>query len=90
MFGLFRKSPKEQFRSKVRKGFDKSVLQVMSKLNGNSLSDGLIVQSAIVTFYDYIRNSPSFTMICLTANDWNPEDILKEELDRTMKKYLEL
>ena len=88
MFGLFKKSPEEKFRKKVRKGFEDSVKDVMPKLMNEPLSDGLMVQAAISTFYNAMRQSPELQVIGLLAQGWIPEAILDEELNRAMKKYL--
>ncbi|MBD5360517.1 MAG: hypothetical protein HDR87_07380 [Bacteroides sp.] len=88
MFGLFKKSPEEKFRKKVRKGFEASVKDVMPKLMNEPLSDGLMVQAAISTFYNAMRQSPELQVIGLLAQGWIPEAILDEELNRAMKKYL--
>lgn len=89
MFKLFKKSPKEQFREKVRKGFDDSVKEVIPRLMNNPLTDGLMVQAAIASFYDSMKKSAELQVIGLMAKDWMPEDVLEEECKRAMSKYLE-
>lgn len=89
MFNLFRKkSPEEKFRAKVRKGFDNTVSNTKSMLLNDPFADGLLIQNAISTYYQSMKNSPEIMMIGMIADNWTPEDVLEQECNRAHKKYL--
>ena len=53
------------------------------------MTDGLMVEAAIANFYQAMKNSAEIQIIGLSAKDWIPEEILEEECNRALKKYLE-
>ena len=90
MFSFFKKKkPEDAFRDSVRKGFDDSVKEVIPSLMNNPMTDGLMVEAAIANFYQAMKNSAEIQIIGLSAKDWIPEEILEEECNRALKKYLE-
>lgn len=94
VFDLFRrllgKSDDEKFRLKIRTGFDECVKDVL-KDNRDMLNDplfgGLMVETAIASFYQSIKGDSTLWLIAnQTGIDF--DQIVDEERDRAIRKYL--
>ena len=72
----------------IIKGFKSCAKNVKHKLSGEPLADALLVQTAIASFYETMKNSPKIQIIGLAASGWMPETIFKEECNRALKNYL--
>ena len=88
LFNLFKKkSPEEVFRKKVRAAFEESVKDVRSQLTGESFFDGMLVYAAIGNMRKALLDVPELQFLGLTQ-DWMPEEIIDEECNRVLSKYL--
>ena len=89
LFNFFRKkSAEEQFREKVRDAFEASVKNAIPKLTGDNFMDGLLVQAAIGSVRKSLLDQPELQIIGLAASDWTPEQVVDEECNRVLNKYL--
>lgn len=89
MFNFFKKkSPEAVFRTKIRNGFEDTVKNATRQLVGDPLTDGILVQTAIGSFRQFLLSSPSVMYLQLSAKEWSPTDIIEEEFKRTMDKYI--
>lgn len=90
LFGLF-KSKKEKFRTHVRACFDESVKDVIIE-HGDTINDpmigGMMVQAAIGSIYQTLKNDPKLSIFANMSN-FNPYEIIEEECQRALNKYLE-
>lgn len=90
LFGLF-KSKEEKFRTHVRDCFDESVKDVI-KEHRDTIKDpffgGMMVQAAIGSVYQSLKNDPKLSLFANMSN-FNPYEIIEEECQRALKKYLE-
>lgn len=85
-------SQEEQMRLQFRDAFDDCIKSkvVRSHLTGNSLTDGMLVYTAIANTYKSIKENRQFNAIsalCLLQHGFNPSSILEDELHRALKKY---
>ena len=77
---------------KYREAFDNCVKskKVKSAMTGNNMIDGMLVYNAIATIYSLIKNDKQFqaiNTITILRDGFDPSKILKEELQRALKKY---
>ena len=85
---LFRKQSRETaLKEKIRQGFDDSVMEVSREGAAESPMGGLIVKTAIANFYQRMKSS-ELANICLETGV-NFQDILDEECQNALHKYLE-
>lgn len=88
LMDLFRKQSREEaLRSKIRQGFEDSVMDVIREGAADSPMGGLIVKTAIANFYQRMKSS-ELRDICLETRV-NFQDILDEECQNALHKYLE-
>ncbi|WP_298045626.1 hypothetical protein [Bacteroides sp.] len=88
LMDLFRKQSREEaLRSKIRQGFEDSVMDVIREGAADSPMGGLIVKTAIANFYQRMKSS-ELRDICLKTGV-NFQDILDEEYQNALRKYLE-
>lgn len=88
LMDLFRKQSREEaLRSKIRQGFEDSVMDVIREGAADSPMGGLIVKTAIANFYQRMKSS-ELRDICLETRV-NFQDILDEEYQNALRKYLE-
>ncbi len=90
LFGLF-KSKEEKFRTLVRDCFDESVKNVIKEHRDtikNPLFGGMMVQAAIGSVYQSLKNDPKLSLFANMSN-FNPYEIIEEECQRALEKYLE-
>lgn len=96
--GIFEKwrrkklSLEEQMRLKFRDEFDDCVKSktVRSGRTGNSMTDGLLVYSAISITYKTLKDNKQFqalSALTILQHGFDPGQILDEELHRALKKY---
>lgn len=88
LFNFKKKSAEEKFREKIREAFESSVKEVASQLSGNDFTDGLMVQAAIGSVRKALLDQPELQIVGLMANGWTPEQIIDEECNRVLNKYL--
>lgn len=90
LFGLFR-SEEEKFRHHVRACFDESVNNAIKRdkdLIKEPLFGGMMVQAAIGSMYQTLKNDPRLILYANKAN-FNPVDVIEEECQRALDRYLE-
>ena len=87
----FRKKRDEvNIRLKIRAGFDESIKDVL-KMNKNILNDplfgGLMIETAIASFYQSIKGNSTLWLIAEQIG-LDFDQIVDEERDRAIRKYL--
>ena len=86
---LFNQSNEESLRQKIRDGFDDSVKDALRETGLNDpLFGGLIVESAIGSFYQSMKDEPILKLISDKLG-LDYDSLLEEELKRALNKYLE-
>ena len=85
-------SLEEQMRLQFRDEFDDCIKSknVRSALTGNSMTDGLLVYSAINITYKTLKDSKQFqalSALTILQHGFDPGQILDEELHRALNKY---
>ena len=89
LFNFFRKkSAEEIFREKVRDAFEASVKKTIPQLSGDNFMDGLLIQAAIGAVRKSLLDQPELQVIGLAASNWTPEQVIDEECNRVLNKYL--
>ena len=91
IFDLFkRKSDGEKLRLKIRTGFDECVKDVLKEhrdVLNDPLFGGLMVEAAIASFYQSIKEDSVLWLIADQIGiDY--DQIVDEERDRAIRKYL--
>ena len=84
-------SKEEKFlRTEIRKIFDDRV-EKAARRNADLINDpftgGMIIQSAISTLYQQLKEDPMFHLLAAGA-DFDYEQVLDEECKATLSKYL--
>lgn len=82
------KSAEEIFRMNIRDAFKQCVADTKPHMIGDKMMDGLLVQAAIGSTYQSLKNASEMQVVGLMAQGWMPETIIEEELQRVLKKYL--
>ena len=87
-FDLFgSKSKEDQFRSKIREGFDKIVRDALRDAGGDPVVGGMLVHTAIYSFYNTMNDNYGLR-IAVGQEGVNYDRLLDEERDRALRKYL--
>ena len=89
IFNLFRKkkTPEELLRKKFRDGFNTVVNNALKGKLSNSLLDGLLLQTAIGTFYQAMKSNDTLHIMSGMYN-LNSLEILEEELKYALNKWI--
>lgn len=88
LFNFKKKSAEEQYREKIREVFESSVKEVVPQLSGNDLIDSLMIQAAIGSARETLLSSELQIIGLIMTNDLTPEQIIDEECNRVLNKYL--
>lgn len=89
IFDIFRKkTPEQKFREKVRDAFEESVRDAKKQLMNNPMFDGLLIEAAIGNTRKALLEVPELQVLGLMANGWIPEEVIDQECNRCLNKYL--
>ena len=77
---------KDGLRQRFRDGFDSSVREVVPMLTGKDIFDEMILKSAIASNYQAFKET--LFIAEFAAIGWSPQDLLDEELQVALDKYL--